>query len=242
MKYLSLITFDGTLYYGTQVQKDKPTINSIIEHTLSKILNEKITIVSCSRLDRGVHALNYYFHFITDKQLDLNKFKNSFNKLINKDIYMKSITKVDDSFHARYSVINKEYMYIINTKDYNPLYNNHLLEYNRPINVLLLKKASRHLLGTHDFKSFTSDKEKLNTIRKINYIKIKEKKGIVYIYINSNGFLRYMVRNIIGMLLDINENKIKLSDIDNILLSKDRTKLNSPSPSMGLYLSKVNYK
>lgn len=242
MRYLVNIKYDGTLFFGSAIQKDKRTINGELEKVLSKILNEKIKIIACSRTDKGVHAFNYFFHFDTTKIIDKKKILKSLNSLINNEIYIKSIEEVNDNFHARFNVKNKEYIYIINTGEYSPTKRNIELQYNKKINKSLIKKASKFLQGTHDFRSFTSDNEKENYVRTINYIKIKQKKEKLIIKINADGFLKYMVRNIIGLFLELNEGKKILEEIPNILESKNRQYLGIKAPGVGLYLNKVNYK
>ena len=241
MRYLCEISYDGYLFYGFQRQKDKRTVCSLVEEVLKKVLNENILIVGASRTDRGVHANSFYFHFDCEKVLDTEKLKVSLNKLISNDIYFKNITIVNEDFHARYSVKSKEYVYVINMGDYNPTRRNYELEYNKKINIKLLKKASKYLVGEHDFKSFTSDSMGKNTIRRINYIKFKKNKELLIISIEANGFLKYMIRNIIGLFLEINENKKTPIMTKEILESKDRTKLGIKAPSSGLYLNKIKY-
>ena len=241
MRYLCEISYDGYLFYGFQRQKDKRTVCSLVEEVLKKVLNENILIVGASRTDRGVHANSFYFHFDCEKVLDTEKLKVSLNKLISNDIYFKNITIVNEDFHARYSVKSKEYVYVINMGEYNPTRRNYELEYNKKINIKLLKKASKYLVGEHDFKSFTSDSMGKNTIRRINYIKFKKNKELLIISIEANGFLKYMIRNIIGLFLEINENKKTPIMTKEILESKDRTKLGIKAPSSGLYLNKIKY-
>ena len=241
MRYLCEISYDGYLFYGFQKQKDKRTVCSLVEEVLSKVLNENILITGASRTDRGVHANSFYFHFDSDKVLDTKKLKTSLNKLISNDIYFKNITTVNEDFHARYSVKSKEYVYVINMGEYNPTRRNYELEYNKKINIKLLKKASKYLIGEHDFKSFTSDSMGKNTVRKVNYIKFKKNKELLIISIEANGFLKYMIRNIIGLFLEINENKKTPIMTKEILESKDRTKLGIKAPSSGLYLNKIKY-
>lgn len=241
MRYLVNMCYDGTDYYGFQIQKDMKTIQGDVERILSKILNENINIVGCSRTDKGVHANDYYFHFETFKEFDLGKLTKSLNSLLDDSIYIKNIKEVDNEFHARYSVKDKEYLYVINTGEYCPTRRNIELEYNKCIDVELLKEASKYLIGKHDFKSFTSDNERDNFVRTINYIKFEEKNEILNIYINADGFLKYMVRNIVGLFLELNDGKKNLTDIEKILESKDRTMLGVCAPSVGLYLNKVNY-
>lgn len=241
MRYLCEISYDGYLFYGFQRQKDKRTVCSLVEKVLRKVLNENILIVGASRTDRGVHANSFYFHFDCEKVLDTEKLKVSLNKLISNDIYFKNITIVNEDFHARYSVKSKEYVYVINMGEYNPTRRNYELEYNKKINIKLLKKASKYLVGEHDFKSFTSDSMGKNTVRRVNYIKFKKNKNLLIISIEANGFLKYMIRNIIGLFLEINENKKTPIMTKEILESKDRTKLGIKAPSSGLYLNKIKY-
>lgn len=241
MRYLCEISYDGYLFYGFQRQKDKRTVCSLVEEVLGKVLNENILIVGASRTDRGVHANSFYFHFDCEKVLDTEKLKVSLNKLISNDIYFKNITIVNEDFHARYSVKSKEYIYVINMGEYNPTRRNYELEYNKKINIKLLKKASKYLVGEHDFKSFTSDSMGKNTVRRVNYIKFKKNKELLIISIEANGFLKYMIRNIIGLFLEINENKKTPIMTKEILESKDRTKLGIKAPSSGLYLNKIKY-
>lgn len=241
MRYLCEISYDGYLFYGFQRQKDKRTVCSLVEEELRKVLNENILIVGASRTDRGVHANSFYFHFDCEKVLDTEKLKVSLNKLISNDIYFKNITIVNEDFHARYSVKSKEYVYVINMGEYNPTRRNYELEYNKKINIKLLKKASKYLVGEHDFKSFTSDSMGKNTVRRVNYIKFKKNKNLLIISIEANGFLKYMIRNIIGLFLEINENKKTPIMTKEILESKDRTKLGIKAPSSGLYLNKIKY-
>ena len=241
MRYIVNISYDGTLFYGFQKQKNVRTISGEIETILNKILNEKTKIIGCSRTDRGVHANNYYFHFDTTKILEEKKLKKSINSLITDEIYIKEIKKVSEDFHARYNVLNKEYKYIIETGEYNPINRNYTYMYNKQVNTKLLKKASKYLIGTHNFKSFTSDSEKENYIRTINYIKIKKERTKIIIYINANGFLKYMVRNIIGLFIELNEGKKLINNINEIIESKNRNRLGIKAPSNGLYLNKVNY-
>lgn len=241
MRYLVNIKYDGSNFNGFQIQKNDRTIQGEITKVLNKILNDEIKIVGCSRTDAGVHANDFYFHFDSLKDLDIQKLKHSLNSLLPDDIYVKNVKLVNDEFHARYSVKDKEYKYVINEGEYNPVKRNYELEYCKTIDTEKLEEAAKKLIGEKDFKAFTSDNEKENTIRCVKYIRIEKVNKIVNIYVNANGFLKYMVRNIIGLLLEINEGKKKIEDIDKIIESKDRTNLGICASSNGLYLNKVNY-
>ena len=143
MRYLMTFSYDGTNYNGYQKQPNKNTIQDNIESNLSKIFNTKITISASGRTDKGVHAINQKAHFDA-KEININKLKNSLNKLINDDIYIKDIKKVDDDFHARFNVLEKEYIYRINLGEYNPLDRNYIYQYNHELNILL-----EHIILNH---------------------------------------------------------------------------------------------
>ncbi len=240
MKYLLNLSYDGSKFYGFQIQKDKNTVCNELERVLSIIFNRSIKVTGSSRTDRGVHAYNQYVHF-EEKETDLKKLKYGINSLINKSIYIKEIKKVNNDFNARYNVNYKEYVYKLNTGEYNPIEKDYIFQYNKKINMNLLSKACKLIKGTHNFKSFTSDNTKESYIRTINYIKIKKKDNLIFIYIKAKGFLRYMIRIIIGLLLEINEGKKCISDINKIFKSEDRRMNAITASPAGLYLNKIDF-
>lgn len=240
MRYLINMSYDGSKYYGYQIQKNKFTVEGEIERVLSKILNTKINSVGSSRTDRGVHGINQYCHFDIDKKLDLKKFTHAMNGLIDKSIYIKKISLVNDDFHARYSVYKKEYFYKINLGEYNPIEKDYVYQYNKSISKDLLDKFCSIMSGKHNFRSFTSDKDNTNYERDV-LISYKIDKKILYLKFESSGFLRYMIRNIVGLLLDINDNKKSFDDINYIFESRDRCSCGRRANPEGLYLNKIEF-
>lgn len=238
MRYLINLSYDGSKFYGYQVQKNSITVEGELEKVLSKIFNEKINTIASSRTDRGVHALNQYCHFDSVKDINVNKLMHSINSMINESIYIKKIIKVDEFFHSRYDVRLKEYIYKINMKEYNPIDKDYAYQYGKTIKKELLDEFIKLLNGEHNFKSFTSDKDKENYVRNIK-IDYKINNNILYLRFESSGFLRYMIRNIVGLLIDINENKKTLSDIEKIFNSASRTSLGLCASPVGLYLNKI---
>lgn len=242
MRYLMTFSYDGTNYNGYQKQVNKNTIQDNLEDNLSKIFNQKISISSSGRTDAKVHAVNAKAHFDVDKKMDINRLRNSLNKLINNDIYIKEIVEVSSDFHARFNVIKKEYVYKINIGEYNPLDRNYIYQYNKKLDIKKMKKASKYLIGTHDFKSFTKvdqiEKDYIRTIYKIDF---KIKKDILEITFIGNGFLRYMVRNLVGILIEVGNDKRKISEVKEILDAKNRIKAGITAPPEGLYLKNVKY-
>ena len=241
MKYLIELTYDGSKFYGFQKQNNKETVQGNIEIVLSKILNENIKTTGASRTDKGVHAYSQFISFETSKDIDKDKLLNSLNKLIHESIYVKNIREVNDDFSPRYDVLMKEYVYKINIGNYNPIEKDYVYQYNKKINISLMKKAIKKIKGKHNFKSFTSDTEKDNYEREIKSIRIIKNNNYVYIFIQAKSFLRYMIRNIVGLLLDINEGKKTIDDINYIFKSEDRSSCGKCAPACGLYLNKIKY-
>lgn len=241
MRYLINMSYDGSKFYGYQIQNNEKTVEGEIERILSKILNIKINTIASSRTDRGVHALNQYCHFDYDKKIDTKKLKHSINSLIDKSIYIKKISLVNSDFHARYNVVEKQYIYKINMLDYDPINKDYIFQYNKKISRELLEIFINKISGCHNFKSFTSDKDKDNYERNIK-VEYKIQNKTLYLKFTSSGFLRYMIRNIVGLLIDINEGKKKIEDIDLIFKSQNRTSCGRCAMPCGLYLDKIKFK
>ncbi len=243
MKYLITFSYDGSKYSGYQKQPKKRTIQNELEKVLTKInSNKKVTISASGRTDAGVHAYNQKAHFSLDNEFDLDKLKHSINSLIPDDIYIKNVTKVDDDFHARFSVKAKEYIYKINIGEYNPIEKDYIFQYNKELDIPEMEKALKYLEGTHDFKSFVKAKDiKEDTTRTIIKAKLIKDHNLITISLLGTGFMRYMVRNIVGMLIEIGEGKRKSEDLIDILNQKDRTKAGMCAKACGLYLNDVYY-
>ena len=244
MRYLIKFSYDGSNYSGFQKQKGLETIQEKMEDALTKINNGiKINLVATGRTDKGVHALAQYGHADIDVNITEKKLKRAMNSNLPDDIHVIETRQVSDNFHARYNVKSKTYKYIINTLEYNPLERNYVFQYNYKLNVDKMKEAIKYFLGEHDFRAFVTDnKEKENCVRTIKKVSIKQQKEKIIITFKGDGFLRYQVRNMVGILIKVGENKLEPEEVKEILESKDRTKSGKTAPPEGLYLSNVKYK
>ena len=158
------------------------------------------------------------------------------------DIHVIETKQVDDTFHARYNVLEKIYTYKINLGEYNPLERKYVFQYNHELDIESMKKGIKYFEGKHDFRAFVTDnKEKENCIRIINEAKIEQDDNKLYITFRGTGFLRYQVRNMVGLLIRIGEGKLRPEEVKNIIESKDRTKSGKTAPAEGLYLVDVIY-
>lgn len=244
MKFLIKFAYDGTNFSGFQYQPGKRTIEEELNKVLTKINNNhKTTIVATGRTDAKVHALSQYAHVNLDVNITEYKLKRAMNSYLDDDIHVLEVKKVDDSFHARYNVLSKTYKYYINLGEYNLTRRNYELQYNHILNIEKMKEAIKVFLGEHDYRAFvTQNKEKDNCIRTITKAEIEEKNNILIITFTGDGFLRYQVRNMVGILIRIGENKLTKEQLSEILLSCDRTKSGKTAPACGLYLEKVDFR
>jgi len=243
MNYKVIFAYDGSKYYGYANQKNEEhTIQAVVEQAISTILNKKTKISASGRTDRGVHALNQVANFHCNHKLDEEKFLRSLNKLVPNDIYFKKIKKVDENFNARFNAVSKEYVYIINYKEYD-LFRRAYEVLNIKIDYNLLLSSSSIFVGTHNFQNFTSKPtDNKGFIRSIYSITFKKKNGRIFIDFIGDGFMTYMIRKIVGTLLEINKGSIKEQDLLSLLNSSKREIVTYTAPPQGLYLKKVNYK
>ena len=158
------------------------------------------------------------------------------------DIHIIKVTKVQDSFHARYSCKKKEYIYKINIGEYNPLERNYVFQYNKPLNIENMQKAITYFEGTHDFTSFVSSEDiRENKVRTIFKTSIKKKKDIIEISFQADGFMKYQVRNMVGLLIAVGEGKKEVNEVEKIINNKNRSQKFKTAAACGLYLNKVWY-
>lgn len=243
MRYLAVVSYDGTNYCGWQIQPNLMSVQEAIEKSISKILNTPTKIYGSGRTDTGVHAYNQTFHFDSDKITDIDKFRYSLNCVLPNDIHVKSITKVDDDFHARFSAKEKEYMYLLNNTGefdvFNRIYMNQFPEH---LDKDLIKEGALLFIGKHDFKNFTTKEEDQdNFIRTINDINVIYENGCYIFLFKGDGFMRYMVRMIVGTLIELGLHRIDLGFIKSKLNDSNRDPVPYRAASHGLYLNKVKY-
>lgn len=243
MRYKVTLAYDGNNYVGFQSQKNGLAIQDVIEKALKIIFKEDIRIVMASRTDAGVHAKGQVFHFDTNKKKDTYKLKGSINALIPKDIHIIEVKNVSDKFHARYSVKSKTYEYLINTGEYDVFLDGYAYQCFYKLDIDLMKKAAKLFLGTHDFSSFntTPYKDKENQVRTISEFIIIKKKDLLTIRITGDGFLRNMVRIIVGSLIDLGRGQKSIDDIKKMLDEPCKNTKRYNITGNGLYLVKIRY-
>ena len=242
MKILAKVAYLGTNYHGWQIQPNGNTVQEEIEKALSKILNNPTKIYGAGRTDAGVHALNQSFHFELNKEMDLERLKYSLNSILPDDIAINSLVEVAEDFHARFCAKKKHYQYRINSGDKNPFLTNTSLYYPYPFVMTKFVEALDKFVGQHNFVNFTSKEEdEDNYIREIFDIRVSLNETID-VDIIGDGFMRYMIRDIIGTCLAVASGKEDLTYISDRLDKDVDAHTAYRASSEGLFLIDVIYK
>ena len=250
MKILLCIKYDGKAFCGYQVQNNKRTVQGELNLASLAVHGVKCNITGCSRTDSMVHAQCFYLTVEAKDGSELNiptdKLTFAYNAHLPEDISVINAYRVDDDFHPRYDVINKEYTYLIhNSKIKDPFMSMRALHFPYDIDNLAIEKmrtAASYLIGEHDFCSFMASGSSVkDTVRRIDSVSVEKNGDIIVFKISGNGFLYNMVRIIVGTLLDVALGKIDAQDVKIIIESKDRKKAGKTVAAHGLYLSNVTY-
>ena len=245
-KYQILIEYVGTHFIGWQIQSKGKSIQKLIQNKISKLLKEKINLIGSGRTDSGVHAIEQSAHFECKKKIEnLSKFLQSTNYFLNKKlISIINIKKRSLNFHARFSAKQRIYTYVIfNRISRSSIEKNRGWHIRKKLDLKLMKKGAKKLLGTHDFSTFRSSscnaKSPIRTMKSIKIVKVKNK---IQIQFKSQSFLQQQVRSMVGCLKYLAEKKWNLKKFERIFKSKKRTLNNAPpAPAHGLFLEKVIY-
>lgn len=240
MRYKIIFAYDGSNYLGSQRQVNVPTVESEINKALSLMHKKEIIIVTSGRTDKGVHALAQTAHFDSFLDIEEKRFMRAINSLLPLDIRIKEIKKVSSNFHARHQAVKKEYVYIITNK-YDIFKRNYETFIKNELNVKMMSEAVKLFIGTHDYFGFASYVKDKPTIKTIYEASLAELDGKIVIRIVGDNFLRYMIRRMVGTLIDIGTGKKEISVIQEIFQNKDKSLCGKTAKPNGLYLKEVFY-
>jgi len=251
-----LIEYDGTNYHGWQRQKNHTTLQEIIEDRLLRITGEDAALISASRTDAGVHALGQVASFKTGSHLEPATIQRALNATLPEDIRILSTEETTEAFHPRYDAVGKSYFYII-SNGLSAFSSAFLYRYAwrvpYALDIAEMEKACASLLGTHDFSAFrgsgcgaksTTREISLLTIEKISSIDFMTAKiggNFIKITVQANAFLRHMVRNIVGTLIEIGRGEMTVNSVSEAIELRDRKRTGPTSPAHGLFLERVKY-
>ncbi|MFA5560230.1 MAG: tRNA pseudouridine(38-40) synthase TruA [Acholeplasmataceae bacterium] len=240
MKYVAKVAYDGTDYHGFQAQPNVKTVQGMIERGFRLMTQTDIKIHASGRTDSGVHAKGQVFHFDSNLDLTEETWVKGVNRRLPLDIRIISIKKAKKGFHARHSAKAKTYEYIIAKQPSTPFSQRHEV-YIENFKIEPVKNAVSLLQGTHDFRGFCKYVKDKPTVKTIYSVKIKETKKHYKIIFHGNSFLKYMVRSIVGTLIDIGKGLKNETIITKILTTQDRLLASKTAEARGLFLVKVEY-
>ena len=240
------LEYDGTDFKGWQIQGNgERTVQAELETALSKIFKKKVNVIGSGRTDSGVHASGQVAHVNADTRMETDKIQKALNANLSEDIVAIKVQEVKKDFHAQFLAKSKIYRYSILNRSYPCAQSRRFLYYYRyPINLSLMRKEAKCLIGKKDFRSFQAAdflRKDRNTIRTIKRITIRKKENLITIDIEANGFLYKMVRNIVGTLLEIGSGLLPKGSLKKILKQKDRSYAGITAPAYGLCLIEVKY-
>jgi tRNA pseudouridine38-40 synthase len=239
-----VLEYDGTRYHGWQRQKGATTIQGLIEEKILIMTKEPVKLIASGRTDAGVHAFNQVCNFITLTRIDPSSFRRGLNALLPDDIFVKQADDVPIDFHAMYRAESKTYEYrILNREDANVFLRLYAWHIPQALELTEMRQCILSLCGEHDFSSFKSaGSGNLNPVRKMMRAEMLEPdKGLVYFVFEANGFLRHMVRNIVGTLVEVGQRKMEVNEFMKIFQARDRREAGVKAPPQGLFLTDVRY-
>jgi tRNA pseudouridine38-40 synthase len=251
MRYFKLtIAYDGTDFHGWQIQANKPTIQGEIVNVLQRLTQEKVILFGAGRTDAGVHALGQVASFRTQSALSAEEFQRALNALLPPTIRIVGAEEVGPDFHARWSAFRKTYRYrLYRGKVVSPMLWRYVLHYPFPLNEEAMRDAAARFVGTHDFASFAAstgseddDKER-STEREIYSTELaRSEDGEELVFtVTGRSFLRYMVRKMVGTLLDVGRARLTPADINRLYELRDRSKSGPTVPPQGLVMVEVQH-
>jgi tRNA pseudouridine38-40 synthase len=238
------LEYDGTPYSGWQVQNNCPTVQGEIENALGRMLDRPVRISGSGRTDAGVHALGQVANFQADTTIGADQFKRGLNSLLKGPIVVHECTRVDPSFHSRYSARAKAYHYhFLNREDPCGVGRNFVWHIRTPLSIPAMEACCKIITGTHDFKAFEgSGSPRSTTVRTLFSAGFEQTDKDRFTFkVRGDGFLRFMVRNLVGTLVLAGAGKITPEDFRAILKGKDRSLAGATAPPCGLFLVEVSY-
>ncbi len=238
------LKYDGRRYHGWQRQKNVPTIQGIVENRIEMMTGESVKLISSGRTDAGVHALGQVCHFITKTGIDPKSIQRGINSLLPDDILISHAEYAPLDFHSRYSAKSKTYEYrVLNRKEPDVFLRFYTWHIDRELDLVKMKKCMAQLGGKHDFSSFrSSGSGNKNPVREMIRAELHgPHEDVLHFVFEADGFLRHMVRNIVGTVAEVGQGKMGFKEFMEVFQSGDRRRAGIKAPPQGLFLKAVRY-
>lgn len=239
MNYVMTVAYDGSKFLGFQRLKEGKSVQKVLEDALSVINKQSVVVKGAGRTDRGVHAYGQCVSFHLDIIISVDGLKQALNSLVKPYIYVKDIKEVDSAFHARFQVVQKKYVYKIQLGEFDPLLTDYVYQSDYTLDLDKMKQVAALYLGVHDFHNFVSgERENYQCI--IYAIDFKIENHILNISFVGKSFYRYMVRNLVGMMIEVGRGKESILKVKEMLTSSEDI-FGYTAPACGLYLMEIKY-
>lgn len=237
------VEYDGSEFNGWQSQPDGRTVQDTLQHAISKIASESISIIAAGRTDTGVHALEQVIHFDTHGARPLSAWMRGVNAHLPPNIAVLWAHAVPEEFHARFSAQARSYQYVlINRPARSAVHHGKVGWYHAPLDVVTMREAAQYLLGEHDFSSFrASECQAKSPIKNLAQLDIQQQGDTIIFDLTANAFLHHMVRNIIGCLIYVGKGQHKPEWMGEVLQAKQRKQAAPTFAPDGLYLRHIHY-
>lgn len=237
------VEYDGTAYHGWQMQEDLPTVQLKLQEAVAAVADHAIQITCAGRTDTGVHAWGQVIHYEAEVERSPGSWLRGVNSNLPEDIALLWVKEVNTDFHARFSAEFRRYVYIIyNTRVRSPLLRRFTVREYRPLDEQAMHEAAQYLLGENDFSTFrAADCQSITPRRRVRDISVRRQQDLVVLSITANAFLRHMVRNIAGSLIDVGVGVRETVWIKEILAARNRDVAGTTAKSEGLFLAEVGY-
>ena len=241
--YKLTLCYDGSAYHGWQRQANGITVQEVVENALSSAAKQNVVVHGCSRTDAGVHAKEFVCSFDCCMSIPLSKVPYALNALLPDDISIISCEAMPDDFHARFSCIGKEYVYLIdNSPHKNPFLNNFACHFPYHLDFNAMLKSAEMMHGKRDYSTFCASGATVKDfVRNLEFVKLEKNDNLITLTTRADGYLYNMVRIIAGTLLYMGCGKLNPEDTDEIINSLDRRRAGITAPPEGLYLNRVFY-
>lgn len=249
MNFRLLIQYDGTDFHGWQVQDNDRTIQGELQRVIGTLEGSNVGVNGSGRTDAGVHAEGQVANVHLEKPFTPQKLRNAINGNLWRDIRVMNVEPVSDEFHARFSAKGKTYVYrVVNAPVMSPFWRRFAAFESKPLDLTAMIEASRYFLGKHDWTAFSSAQgDSEDKVRNITELAItstwdaRASANVIEFRVSANGFLRYMVRSIVGTLLDVGRGDKDSDTIQTAIVTGDRNLAGKTAPAQGLTLLKVDY-
>jgi tRNA pseudouridine38-40 synthase len=243
MRFKLIIEYDGSDYHGWQIQPNGRTIQQTLEEAVARFTGETVRVAAAGRTDAGVHAAGQVVSFVLQTPRAPDVVQRALNALTPRDISITSVEEVSDDFNPRRAARSRVYVYRMwNARWPSPFWRRYAWHVVRPLDVAAMRTASAGLVGEHDFSAFqAADCDSDNPVRRVLRSELEWREPLITYTIEATAFLRHMVRNIIGTLVEVGSGERSADDVPRLLATRDRTQAGPTAPPCGLCLARVNY-